>query len=66
MNMEDYIKNLEETEKLVSAYVEEAMEINPELITNVIMELLFIPSNKHEQYVKDFIEYLDDLGLERK
>ncbi len=53
----------ERKEKLINAYVEGAIEINPEIITNTLKEILFLQPDKFEQYVKDFMEYVEDLGL---
>ena len=53
----------ERKEKLINAYVEGAIEINPEIITNTLKEILFLQPDKFEQYVKDFMEYVEELDL---
>jgi len=53
----------ERKEKLINAYVEGAIEIDPEIITRTLKEILFLQPDKFEQYVKDFMEYVEDLGL---
>jgi hypothetical protein len=53
----------ERKEKLINAYVEGAIEINPEIITNTLKEILFLQPDKFEQYVKDFMEYVEELEL---
>jgi len=53
----------ERKEKLINAYVEGAMEIDPEILTRTLKEILFLQPDKFEQYVKDFMEYVEDLGL---
>jgi len=54
---------IERKEKLINAYVEGAMEIDPEIISNVLKEILFLQPDKFEQYVKDFMEYVEELEL---
>jgi hypothetical protein len=54
---------IERKEKLINAYVEGAIEIDSEIITNTLKEILFLQPDKFEQYVKDFMEYVEDLGL---
>jgi hypothetical protein len=54
---------IERKEKLINAYVEGAIEIDPEIITRTLKEILFLQPDKFEQYVKDFMEYVEDLGL---
>jgi hypothetical protein len=54
---------IERKEKLINAYVEGAIEINPEIITNTLKEILFLQPDKFEQYVKDFMEYVEELEL---
>ena len=54
---------IERKEKLINAYVEGAMEIDPEILTRTLKEILFLQPDKFEQYVKDFMEYVEDLGL---
>ena len=54
---------IERKEQLIKAYVEGAMEIDPEIITRTLKEILFLQPDKFEQYVKDFMEYVEDLGL---
>ncbi len=54
---------IERKEKLIDAYVEGAIEIDPEIITRTLKEILFLQPDKFEQYVKDFMEYVEDLGL---
>jgi len=53
----------ERKEKLINAYVEGAIEINPEIITRTLKEILFLQPDKFEQYVKDFMEYVEELEL---
>jgi hypothetical protein len=53
----------ERKEKLINAYVEGAIEIDSEIITRTLKEILFLQPDKFEQYVKDFMEYVEDLGL---
>jgi hypothetical protein len=53
----------ERKEKLINAYVEGAIEIDSEIITRTLKEILFLQPGKFEQYVKDFMEYVEDLGL---
>jgi hypothetical protein len=54
---------IERKEKLINAYVEGAIEIDSEIITRTLKEILFLQPDKFEQYVKDFMEYVEDLGL---
>jgi len=54
---------IERKEKLINAYVEGAIEIDPEIITRTLKEILFLQPDKFEQFVKDFMEYVEDLGL---
>lgn len=54
---------IERKEKLIDAYVEGAIEIDSEIITRTLKEILFLQPDKFEQYVKDFMEYVEDLGL---
>jgi len=54
---------IERKEKLINAYVEGVIEINPEIITNTLKEILFLQPDKFEQYVKDFMEYVEELEL---
>ena len=54
---------IERKEKLINAYVEGVIEIDPEIITRTLKEILFLQPDKFEQYVKDFMEYVEDLGL---
>ncbi len=54
---------IERKEQLIKAYVEGAMEIDPEIITNTLTEILFLQPDKFEQYVKDFLDYVEELGL---
>ena len=53
----------ERKEKLINTYVEGAIEIDSEIITRTLKEILFLQPDKFEQYVKDFMEYVEDLGL---
>jgi len=53
----------ERKEKLINAYVEGAMEIDPEILTRTLTEILFLQPDKFEQYVKDFMEYVEELEL---
>jgi hypothetical protein len=53
----------ERKEKLINAYVEGAIEIDPEIITRTLKEILFLQPDKFEQYVKDFMEYVEELDL---
>ena len=53
----------ERKEKLINAYVEGAMEIDPEILTRTLKEILFLQPDKFEQYVKDFMEYVEELDL---
>jgi hypothetical protein len=53
----------ERKEKLINAYVEGAIEIDPEIITRTLKEILFLQPDKFEQYVKDFMEYVEELEL---
>jgi hypothetical protein len=50
-------------EKLINAYVEGAIEIDSEIITRTLKEILFLQPDKFEQYVKDFMEYVEELDL---
>ena len=54
---------IERKEKLINAYVEGAIEIDSEIITNTLKEILFLQPDKFEQYVKDFMEYVEELEL---
>jgi hypothetical protein len=54
---------IERKEKLIDAYVEGAIEIDSEIITRTLKEILFLQPDKFEQYVKDFMEYVEELGL---
>jgi hypothetical protein len=54
---------IERKEKLINAYVEGAIEIDPEIITRTLKEILFLQPDKFEQYVKDFMEYVEELEL---
>ena len=54
---------IERKEKLINAYVEGAIEIDSEIITRTLKEILFLQPDKFEQYVKDFMEYVEDLDL---
>jgi hypothetical protein len=54
---------IERKEKLINAYVEGAIEIDSEIITRTLKEILFLQPDKFEQYVKDFMEYVEELGL---
>jgi len=54
---------IERKEKLINAYVEGAIEIDPEIITRTLKEILFLQPDKFEQFVKDFMEYVEELGL---
>jgi len=54
---------IERKEKLIDAYVEGAMEIDPEILTRTLKEILFLQPDKFEQYVKDFMEYVEELEL---
>ena len=54
---------IERNEKLINAYVEGAIEIDPEIITRTLKEILFLQPDKFEQYVKDFMEYVEELEL---
>jgi hypothetical protein len=54
---------IERKEKLINAYVEGAIEIDPEIITRTLKEILFLQPDKFEQYVKDFMEYVEELDL---
>jgi len=54
---------IERKEKLIDAYVESAIEIDSEILTRTLKEILFLQPDKFEQYVKDFMEYVEDLGL---
>ena len=54
---------IERKEKLIDAYVEGAIEIDPEIITRTLKEILFLQPDKFEQYVKDFMEYVEELEL---
>lgn len=54
---------IERKEKLINAYVEGAMEIDPEILTRTLKEILFLQPDKFEQYVKDFMEYVEELEL---
>jgi hypothetical protein len=54
---------IERKAKLINAYVEGAMEIDPEIISNILKEILFLQPDKFEQYVKDFMEYVEELEL---
>jgi hypothetical protein len=53
----------ERKEKLINAYVEGAIEIDSEIITRTLKEILFLQPDKFEQYVKDFMEYVEELEL---
>jgi hypothetical protein len=53
----------ERKEKLINAYVEGAIEIDPEILTRTLKEILFLQPDKFEQYVKDFMEYVEELEL---
>ena len=54
---------IERKEKLINAYVEGAIEIDSEIITRTLKEILFLQPDKFEQYVKDFMEYVEELEL---
>ncbi len=54
---------IERKEKLIDAYVEGAIEIDSEIITRTLKEILFLQPDKVEQYVKDFMEYVEELEL---
>ena len=54
---------IERKEKLIDAYVEGAIESDPEIITRTLKEILFLQPDKFEQYVKDFMEYVEELEL---
>ena len=54
---------IERKEKLINAYVEGAIEIDPEIITRTLKEILFLQPDKFEQFVKDFMEYVEELEL---
>jgi hypothetical protein len=54
---------IERKEKLINAYVEGAIEIDSEIITRTLKEILFLQPDKFEQYVKDFMEYVEELDL---
>ena len=54
---------IERKEKLINAYVEGAIEIDPEILKNTLKEILFLQPDKFEQYVKDFMEYVEELEL---
>ena len=54
---------IERKEKLIDAYVEGAIEIDPEILTRTLKEILFLQPDKFEQYVKDFMEYVEELEL---
>jgi hypothetical protein len=54
---------IERKEKLINAYVEGAIEIDPEILTRTLKEILFLQPDKFEQYVKDFMEYVEELEL---
>ena len=54
---------IERKEKLIDAYVEGAIEIDSEIITRTLKEILFLQPDKFEQYVKDFMEYVEELEL---
>ena len=54
---------IERKEKLINAYVEGTIEIDPEIITRTLKEILFLQPDKFEQYVKDFMEYVEELEL---
>ena len=53
----------ERKEKLINAYVEGAIEIDSEIITRTLKEILFLQPDKFEQFVKDFMEYVEELEL---
>jgi hypothetical protein len=53
----------ERKEKLINAYVEGAIEIDPEILTRTLKEILFLQPDKFEQFVKDFMEYVEELEL---
>ena len=53
----------ERKEKLINAYVEGAIEIDSEIIIRTLKEILFLQPDKFEQYVKDFMEYVEELDL---
>ena len=53
----------ERKEKLINAYVEGAIEIDSEIITRTLKKILFLQPDKFEQYVKDFMEYVEELEL---
>jgi hypothetical protein len=55
---------IERKEQLIKAYVEGAMEIDPEIISRTLTEILFLQPDKFEQYVKDFLDYVEELGLD--
>ena len=54
---------IERKEKLINAYVEGAIEIDSEILTRTLKEILFLQPDKFEQYVKDFMEYVEELEL---
>ena len=54
---------IERKEKLINAYVEGVIEIDSEIITRTLKEILFLQPDKFEQYVKDFMEYVEELEL---
>jgi len=54
---------IERKEKLINAYVEGAIEIDSEIITRTLKEILFLQPDKFEQFVKDFMEYVEELEL---
>ena len=54
---------IERKEKFINAYVEGAIEIDSETITRTLKEILFLQPDKFEQYVKDFMEYVEELEL---
>ena len=54
---------IERKEKLIDAYVEGAIEIDSEIITRTLKEILFLQPDKFEQFVKDFMEYVEELEL---
>ena len=54
---------IERKEKLINAYVECAIEIDSEILTRTLKEILFLQPDKFEQYVKDFMEYVEELEL---
>jgi len=55
---------IERKEQLINAYVEGAMEIDPEILKNTLKEILFLQPNKFEQYVEDFFDYIEELELD--